>query len=295
MNDIRKVSIRVGLMTVVSLVLFVISLAFISRWHAGATGFELHVKFSFLNNLSVGAPVRVAGGINIGYVKAIYQKDIQTYAHLYLDDSLRNKIPKKPETQFAIFTQGLMGQKYINIVIPASQEGDEFYQHGDEAIGIDPPSIDQMLLAFSSWFDGKSGGQVLAQIIQETKLFIGSLNSIIAENRQDIRSTISRAKSSLVDISAQLNSLMGKLNVLTESFVDISKQNKEDIQIMLQNISFISKDMNEITKRINSGRGSLGKLIKNDELYSNLLQASESANNLLYQLKKQPWRIWFKE
>ena len=293
MQNTRKTAIRVGLMVILSSLIFVGALMFIARWQFGAEGFLINVRFSFLNNLAVGAPVRVAGGINVGHVKDIYQKDLHTYVRIYLNDSLKNKIPKNSETQFAIYTQGLMGQKYINLQIGEPKEGDEFYQNKEEAIGIDPPSIDQMLMAFSSWFDGKNGGQVIAQIVHETKLFIESLNSIVSENRKDIRLTISNTRKSITSLSKQLDILVGRLNVLSSNFADISTKNKQDIEIMLTNMSLISKDLNLISKRITSGRGSIGKFINDDELYENTYETVRNARELFDTLKKEPWRFLY--
>ena len=255
----------------------------------------LILNITFLNNLSEGAPVRIAGGVNVGYVDKIYQKDLETYVTIYINNTLKDRIPKNSETRFDIFTQGLMGQKYINIYIPAAKEGDVFYKDGDEAIGYDPPSIDQMLISFSSWFDGKNGGQVLAEIVQETKKFVTTLNEILSENRADIRSTVQHTRESLTTISTQLNTLMTRLNVLTQDLSEISTQNKEDIKIMLQNIALISNDLNDITKKINSGKGTIGKIVQDEKLYENVYQTVKNANELFYKLKKEPWRLMFKE
>ena len=291
MKEDKKNAIRVGLMVVFSTALLVASIAFISRWQLGMKGFTIDVRFTFLNNLGTGAPVRIAGGISVGHVKEIYQKDLNTYVRVYLDNSLRNKIPKNKDTQFAIFTQGLMGQKYINLNIGEAQEEDEYYQPGDEALGIDPPSIDQMLLAFSSWFDGKNGGQIIAQIVHETKIFIDTLNSIVSENRRDIRLTIASTRQSVGNLSKQLGTLLKRLNLLSENFVEISNKNKEDIESTLGNLSLISNDLNLITKRITSGRGSIGKFIADEQLYEDAYATIRNAREFFDLLKREPWRL----
>ncbi|MDH5718283.1 MAG: MlaD family protein [Spirochaetia bacterium] len=295
MGTSRNTAIYVGLMVVIGAIIFITSLAILARWRVAAEGFSIDLQFSFLNNLSEGASVKVSGGIPVGYVKSIYQKDMQTYVKLYLNNDLRDKIPKRPETQFGIYTTGLMGQKFINITIPPAQEGDEFIQPGDVYKGIDPPSIDQMLMVFSSWFDGKSGGQVLAEIMQETERFISNLNAIASENRQDIRLTIKQARESFSNLSDHLDILMKKLNILSENFSDISTKNKQDIQIMLENMSQISKDLNLITQRINSGRGSVGKFIADENIYENTNEAIENAKELFKLLKEKPWLMLYKE
>ncbi len=283
------------MMTVLALVSFFAIIAVLGKWQVSGEGFRVDLKFSFLNNLSEGAPVRIAGGIPVGYVDKIYQKDLNTFVRVYLNESLKKKIPKRPETQFAIYTTGLMGQKYINITIPPVEPDDTFFQEGDNWVGIDPPSIDQMMLAFSSWFDGKNGGQVLAEIMQATQQFISNLNAIVGENRKDIRLTIKQARGSFTNLSEQLNVLMVKLNELSSNFTEISNKNKQDIQVMLANMSLISRDLNLITQRINSGRGSVGKLLTDEQLYNNANAAVRNARELMRTLRERPWLLMYRE
>jgi phospholipid/cholesterol/gamma-HCH transport system substrate-binding protein len=295
MEETRKVAIKVGAFVVITLVTFIVMAAFVSRMQMKRAGFNLHIKFNFLNNLSINAPVKIAGGIPVGFVTDIYQKDLQTYVTVYLKKDLENKIPKKPETIFTIFSSSLMGQKYVNVVIPPSEEGDEFLKDGDEWRGIDPPSLDQMMLAFSSWFDGKNGGQVVAEIMQQTQLFISNLNAIAAENRSDIRLTVKQARESFTTLASQLDILMAKLTILSTNFSDISVKNKEDIEIMLANIAQISREMNTITQRVNSGKGTVGKFLADEELYRTANETLLNARDLFQNLKQNPWRLLYKE
>lgn len=295
MGEKKKNAALVGIMVIVGTVLFVVMLAVLARWKTGEEGFTIDVQFDFLNNLATGAPVKISGGIPVGYVESIYQKDLKTFVRLYLNNDLKGRLPKRAETQFAIYTTGLMGQKYINVTVPEVEETDTFYEPGDKVKGIDPPSIDQMMLAFSSWFDGKNGGQVLAEIMKETRQFIANLNEIVGENRNDIRLTIKQARTSFTNLSEQLNVLMAKLNVLSANFTEISSKNKRDIQVMLANMSKISRDLNLITQRVNSGRGSVGKFVSDEALYHNANQAVINAKELFRVLKEKPYLMMYKE
>jgi phospholipid/cholesterol/gamma-HCH transport system substrate-binding protein len=288
MDKEKRIRVAVGIMTLISLVTFIALLAILGRWQLAGEGMRLSLRFRFLNNLSNGAPVRISGGLPVGFVENIYQKDLRTYVQISLKKELRDKIPKRAETVFAIYTTGLMGQKYINITIPEPKPSEVYFQDGEEWVGVDPPSIDQMMMAFSSWFDGKNGGQVLAEIMKETETFLSNLNGIVNENRGDIRMTIRQARESFTSLSAQLDTLMQKLNILSKNFTDISNQNKQDIQIMLENMSKISRDLNLITQRVNSGRGSVGKLIQDEELYKNANEAAYHARELFRKLEENP-------
>ena len=288
MESTRRIAISVATMAILSLTLFFIILSILAKWKVEEKGFTIDIKFNFLNDLSKRAPVKVAGGINIGYVLDVYQKDLETYVKAYIDEKYMNKIPKTAGTVFSIFTTGLMGQKYINVTIPIHKEGEPFLKEGDVLRGVDPPSIDQMMTSFSTWFDGQNGGQIIADIMKESQRFISNLNAIAAENRSDIREIIHQAKESFNNLSTQMNTLMAKLNILTTNFADITTKNKEDIQIMLQNIAKISNELNTISKRISIGKGSMGKFIFDEELYQNANQAMEHAKNLMQLLYNNP-------
>lgn len=289
-----KMSIIVGAFALISVGCFFISVIFLSQWQREEAGFYLDIEFSFLNNLSARAPVKVAGGIDVGFVQSIYQKDLKTFARIYLSNKLANKIPKRAETQFAIFTEGLIGQKYININIPKQEEGDVFYKNNDTLIGLDPPSIDQLLLTFSSWFDGKNGGQVIAEILKETQTFIQTLNLIASENRQDIRLTVKEIRNIFQRVSGQVEGLITKLSLLTSNLADLSEKNKADINILLKNVAMVSRDLSIITQRINDGNGSIGKLISDPEIYNLLKAASVNANKFFKKIENKPWVLFNK-
>ena len=131
--------------------------------------------------------------------------------------------------------------------------------------------------------------------MQETRRFIGNLNAIAVENRGDIRQTISQARVSFDSLTRQLDDLLAKLNLLSRNFSDISTRNKQDIQVMLENLSKVSRDLNLITQRINSGKGSVGKFVQDEEFYRNLTDAIANARDLFEILKEKPWMVMYKE
>lgn len=294
MQKDQKVAIIVGITVIVSTAIMLGVVSVLSKWNAAIDGFTVKVKYNFLNDVLPGAPVKLAGGIQVGYIKDIRQENVTTIVEVYLESSMKGKIPKSPRTQFAIFTTGMMGQKYINLTVQDENWDGPFLKEGDLVQGVDPPSIDQIMLSFTSWFDGKNGGQVLAEVVKETKAFISGLNNMLAENRQDVRDTVKLAKGSLGKLSEQMESLMNRLNSMSADFNEISKRNKEDIKLMLQNLSHISRDFNIITERIQSGRGSVGRFIYDDELYHNMNQAADYAKVFFKRLRDNPYLLLYK-
>lgn len=281
---------RVGLMITVSFTVFIILVAMLAKINVSRSGYTLRVYFSFLNDLRIGAPVKIAGGIKIGYVDTIKQSGEKTEVDLWIE----KKYALVKNTKFAIFTSGLIGEKYINVFVPPSSDVEEFLMDGDKVYGLDPASFDQMMMTFQSFMQDESGGQVLAEIFQNSKKFVGNLNKIADENRYDIRQGIVSAKETIASLNFQSKIMMGNINRFSKNMADLSDKNKDDINITLRNLSETSSNLNKIVFRIEKGRGTLGRLLNEEDIYNNLKDASIAAKDLFRQLKQDPSKLFFR-
>jgi phospholipid/cholesterol/gamma-HCH transport system substrate-binding protein len=239
----------------------------------------------------VGAPVNIAGGIEIGRVVEIRQSGEKTEVVVWID----NKYRLIKNTSFAIFTKGIIGSKYINVFVPPSTNVDDFLNDGDKVYGVDPPSFDQMMLIFQTFMNGQNGGELLAKIFQNSEALVENLNKIASENRGDVRQSILAAKASIILFSQQMKIFMDELNRFTSNVANLSEKNKEEINITIRNMSEISSNLNKIIQRLEDGRGSLGKLMTDEEIYYNIKDASQYAKELFGQLKQDPSKLFFKQ
>jgi phospholipid/cholesterol/gamma-HCH transport system substrate-binding protein len=281
---------KVGLMITVSFTVFIIMIAMLAKINISRSGYTLRVYYSFLNDLRVGAPVKIAGGIKIGYVDTIKQSGEKTEVDVWIE----KKYPLVKNTRFAIFTSGLIGEKYVNVFVPPSSDVEEFLADGDVVYGMDPASFDQMMMTFQTFMQDESGGQVLAEIFQNSKKFVGNLNKIADENRYDIRQSIITTKEMISNLNVQSQVAMGNVNKFSKNMADLSEQNKDDINITLRNLSEASTNLNKIVFRIEKGRGTLGRLLNEEDIYNNLRDASISAKDLFRQLKQDPSKLFFR-
>ncbi len=279
---------RVGLLVTVSFTIFIVMVGVLAKINIAQSGYLLRVYFGFLNDLRKGAPVKIAGGITIGQVQDIKQSGEKTQVDIWIDKKF--KLIKK--TKFAIFTTGIIGEKYINVFVPPSYDVEEFFENGDMVYGIDPPSFDQMMLTFQGFLD-KEGSQILAEIFQNSNRFVDNLNKITAENRGDIRTSVIMLKGMIGTLTVKSQQLMDQLNQLTRNMAEVSEKNKQDVSIALRQISETTSSLNKIIYRIESGRGTLGKLISDEEVYNNLRDASVYAKDLFYKLNQDPSKLFF--
>ncbi len=279
---------RVGLLVTVSFTIFIVMVGVLAKINIAQSGYMLRVYFGFLNDLRKGAPVKIAGGITIGQVQDIKQSGEKTQVDIWIDKKF--KLIKK--TKFAIFTTGIIGEKYINVFVPPSYDVEEFFENGDMVYGIDPPSFDQMMLTFQGFLD-KEGSQILAEIFQNSNRFVDNLNKITSENRGDIRTSVVMLKGMIGTLTVKSQQLMDQLNQLTRNMAELSEKNKQDVSIALRQISETTSSLNKIIYRIESGRGTLGKLISDEEVYNNLRDASVYAKDLFYKLNQDPSKLFF--
>ncbi len=281
---------RVGLMVTVSFTVFIVLVGLLAKFNISRSGYQLRVYFGFLNDLRKGAPVKIAGGIRIGQVVDIKQSGEKTEVTVWIE----NKYKLIKSTKFAIFTTGLIGEKYINVFVPPSMDVEQFFEEGDKVYGIDPPSFDQMMLTFQGFLD-KEGSQILAEIFQNSNKFVKNLNKITEENRYDISRSVQTIKNMMLNTALQSKLLLNQLNLFSKNMADLSEKNKQDITITLRNLSEISNSLNKITYRIENGKGSLGKLLTDEEIYNNIKDASVFAKDLFYSLKQDPSKLLFRQ
>ncbi len=281
---------KVGLMITIGITILIILVGVLAKINISRSGYTLRVYFGFLNDLRQGAPVKIGGGIKIGYVHSIHQSGEKTEVTLWIE----RKYKLIKSSKFSIFTSGLIGEKYINIFIPPSIGTEEFFNDGDKIIGMDPASFDQMMMTFQSFMQNESGGQVLAEIFQNSKKFVINLNKITTDNQHDIRQTIMSAKDMMANLNFQSKIMMNHINTLSKNLSDLSEKNKDDISITLRNLSEISSNLNRIVFRIEKGRGTLGRLLNEEDIYNNLKDASLAAKDLFRELRQDPSKLLFR-
>jgi len=279
---------RVGMVVTVSFTIFILMVGVLAKINIARSGYNLRVYFGFLNDLRKGAPVKIAGGISIGQVTDIKQSGEKTEVNIWIDKKF--KLIKK--TKFAIFTTGMIGEKYINVFVPPSLDVEDFFNEGDMVYGIDPPSFDQMMLTFQGFLE-KDGSQILAEIFQNSNKFVGNLNRITAENQGDIRTSVVMVRNMIGSMAVKSQTLMDQLNQLTRNMAELSEKNKQDISVALRQISETTASLNKIIYRIDSGRGSLGKFINDEDIYNNIRDASIYAKDLFYKLDQDPSKLFF--
>jgi phospholipid/cholesterol/gamma-HCH transport system substrate-binding protein len=112
-------------------------------------------------------------------------------------------------------------------------------------------------------------------------------NTVVGNSQADLKNitaNLEKLSAALLESEKQLRTIMAKVNTLGDSL------NKAEIAGTLKALHRTTEQLNQTLSGINEGRGTAGKLIKNDSLYQNLNASSASLNALLKDLKANPKR-----
>ncbi|MFN7065683.1 MAG: MlaD family protein [Aquificaceae bacterium] len=116
--------------------------------------------------------------------------------------------------------------------------------------------------------------RTLPQTIESIDRLAKTLDGIAVENRQDVREVVANLKQLSGDLKTTLPELTTNLNELSKNLNLLVLENREDIRKSLANLSELSRSLREGSEKLNSilttidrGEGTLGRLVRDEELY----------------------------
>jgi len=129
---------------------------------------------------------------------------------------------------------------------------------------------------------------------KDLPVLLGSLNklaldidTVIVENRENIRETIYNLSVMLERVRDDLPILIENMEELAVNLNVLVKSNRENINQTLLSMKETTRNLSEVSRRLNSilaglerGEGTLGKLLKDEELYANINRGVRSFGKL---------------
>ena len=140
-------------------------------------------------------------------------------------------------------------------------------------------SADSLLTNLNSVFDSKTKANLKNAIAElngtltSFRSTSNSLNTLIVNNQENLDSTLTN-----------FNKLSSNLTTITDSVA------KSDLSGTIEELQSTLDGVNTLLATIESGEGSMGKLLKDEKLYDNLEGASKQLEQLLQDFKLNPKR-----
>ncbi len=247
--------------------------------------YSLVTKFKDISGLRVGAPVQLAG-LKVGYVSKITfstelaNKDVELM--LKINKKFQDRVRK--DSQAAINTQGLLGDKFVFISVGSEAEpilGDGEYLEGKETVSIYNMAEKSGEIMENVREASKSAKRFFEDMYtskEDVRSVLRSMKSVMngAEKGESLMHALffdPKGKDVVADIGASLNMLKDIIGRADEA-----DKKSGEVSGVLKNMREASKGLEEIVDKVNRGEGTIGALVSDPSIYNDIRSLLGRAN-----------------
>lgn len=256
---------------------------------------DYYAVYDQVNGVQGASPVMMRG-VKVGTVSEILFDPARS-SQVVLRLTVRRQYPIPSDSEAKIVSSSLMGSKAIEIVLGESsvrlEKGDtirsgysrdmmdtaltelDFFK---EKISRLTEELSRTLTGISTLVESNSSN--IGELTAHLNSIAGNLDEVLSAEKSGLRSAvagISEFSQTLGQNAGRVDTLMGNLTRFSDNLAEA------DLKAAVGRL-------NDILDRIDSGEGTVGKLMNDAELYENLQQASENLSVLLADLKENPKR-----
>lgn len=279
--------IKIALAAIVGIVVLFFGLQYLKGMTIFSTNNKYFVKFKDVSGLTTSIPI-YANGYRVGVVEGIefnYKDRGNIIARIGID----NQLEVSGDSRAEIVTD-IMGNVKVDLLLgsgAAIAPGDTIFgcQHEGalgQAAGM-VPQIEQMLPKLDSIL--ASINLLLADPAIASSLHnIDHLTADLAKTSRDLNVLTTSLNSHMPKMLENADGLLANTNQLTRSLNDL------DIAKTMASVNTTLKNVEQMTEQLNSKEGTLGLLMRDPSLYSNLNATMMHADSLMIDLKAHPKR-----
>ena len=287
--------VKTALLAIGAIILFIFGYTFLKGNNILNSDRTFYAVYDNVQGLSSSAPVTI-NGLQVGNVSDI--SFVDNRGDLLVTMQVSNDFEFSKNSIAKISSSGLLGGK--NMVIDLRYDGPPA-KSGDTLAGkVQTGLLESM------------GGQleplqkkVESAIVSADSLITGFNQVLTPEARADLKSTFDNlaktmnsfreASKSLEGILAEndekLNRTFTNLDEMAVNFNQLSDNlAKVDVNKLTTDLQSVVNDFKDLSTGLKNGEGTLGKLMKDDDVYDNLERATKELEELLQDIKLNPDR-----
>lgn len=295
---------RTGLLVAISIVVFLAGFYFLKGANLFSGENEYFVYYDNVQGLQSSASVQLKG-LSVGRVSAIELVDSEK---VRVTIAVSKKVAVPVGTTAELASADLLGTKIIRLnmgtgtqvaedgsILPGSIEGGVI---DNISLELSPLITDlrHVIATLDTVLIGVSGvlNENTAKSLANT---VTSLD-VTMQNFSELSATLNRESEQLAAIIRNANSITSNLADNNESISNIIKNaetttnnlSSAPIQETVKELQSAAGQLHAILDKINNNQGSLGMMVNDKHLYSNLTTTIKTLDELIADINARPWR-----
>lgn len=289
--------VKTGIIALLIIALFIWGFNFLKDKNLYDNSRTFYAEYTNVQGLVIDAPVTISG-LKVGKVSKITFSNNKK-GILIVHFNLSNKIKFSKNSIAQIYSPDFISGKSLKISI--ANDSDEFAIDGDTLIG----EIDSGILGMINEQIAPLQSKVESFVVN-TDSVMQNLNQVLSdENQKNLKmalhslrltlekfnSVADRADILLKSNDSKFDSILNNANTAMQNFSQISDSlQKANLGGTITKLEYTLDSFNNLLDSIESGRGTIGKLMKDEGLYNNLEKATKELEELLRDVKLHPKR-----
>jgi phospholipid/cholesterol/gamma-HCH transport system substrate-binding protein len=288
--------VKTAILVIGSILLFFWGYSFLKGKNLFDTTRKFYVVYDNVEGLAPSAAVTI-NGLTVGKVNTITIQE--KTGKLLVEIQMDNDVPVAKSSTASIYEPGFIGGKQI--AINPNFEDTNYAKSGDYLqpkviLGL-TASLEKNLAPIQEKLD---------KVLANADALLVNLNDVLdANTKSNLKKTIAELNTTMTNFSSvsgnldkivadnkeKLGSVVTNLDKTTGNFVKISEDlEKAKLGETVENLEKTLVSVNKMMADMESGKGTMGKLMKDEAMYNNLTKASKEIELLLQDLRLHPTR-----
>ncbi|WP_149302833.1 MlaD family protein [Pareuzebyella sediminis] len=288
--------IKTGIIVIGGILLFILGFSYLKSSPLFEDGTTLYAVYKDVGGLQVGTPVTI-NGFTVGTVSDIKFKD--GGGNLVVTLSLKNDFTFSKNSPAELYDTGIIGGKGIQI--KPVFDGAEMAKSRDTLPSSTQLGLTQLVQKQLTPLQQKIEGAVTnadSLLMNVNQVLDTKAKNDLRETLSGLNTTVSSFKQSaevlnriLTTNEVTLEGSLKNFETLTSNFAKLSDSlNNAGLGRTLVRLESTINDLGNLMAKIEQGEGTMGKLMKDEELYTNLSNASRELDLLLQDFRLNPKR-----
>jgi phospholipid/cholesterol/gamma-HCH transport system substrate-binding protein len=288
--------IKTAILVIASILLFIWGYSFLKGRDLLSNYKTFYVQYDNVEGLMSSAPVTI-NGLTVGKVSGI--KFLNNLEKIQVELQIKSDFTFSKSSIASIYEPGLIGGKQI--MITPNFEDKIIAESGVTLQGDVKPGLTSLVAERLTPLQEK-----VEKMVVSADGLLKNVNSILdSKTKADLKNSIANLDATLIefklashnvneilsDNKVKFNSTMINVDKATANFAKISDSlSKSNIGKTVDNLEKTLASVDKIMADVQSGKGTLGKLAKDEKMYINFVKTSKELELLLQDFRLNPTR-----